>query len=276
MPTKTTDFMLIIAWAALIIAGCAPPTPKPAITPVEVLQTQAAGTVIAQVTMDALLTPSATALATGTSTATTEPTPTATATALATATVSVTPTKELEIILQDDFSTRRGWATQNQDDFGFGYLDEEYTIYVRILNATIWSIRGPETLTDARIETLARRYSGATDGYYGVVCRHQDEDNYYALLISDSGMYGIARMLEGEFEFLSETRDDQQIIKAGEANQISGDCLGNTLTLTVNGTEMLALQDSSLQSGSAGLAAKTNFSPDFQAVFQSFLIAAPK
>ena len=185
------------------------------------------------------------------------------------------PTPILTIILEDDFSSQTGWATQNEADFGFDYLDDGYTIYVKLLNAAIWSIRGPESLSDVRVETDARRYSGAVDGYYGVVCRHSDGDNYYALMISDDLSYGIANMVDGKFEFITELKDERNIIKPNDINRIAGECIGSRISLYVNGEELLSLNDTTHQTGSAGLVAKTRFTPDFQAFYEYFSLAIP-
>lgn len=265
-------FLLLIS---LVLAGCSPSTPTPELTPVEILQTQAAETVIAGVTSEAQFTPSPSATIEATSTFTPTLEPSASPTATATATIFLTPTPIFNIIFQDNFSSQSGWAEETNDDFGFGYLENGYTIYVNLLNAAIWSIRGPEVLSDVRVQTEASRYEGPIDGYYGVVCRHLDGENYYAMLISDNGSYGIARMLNGEFEFIVESNDEFNVIKPGETNQITGECVGERISLFVNGEEMLSLRDGTLQSGSAGIIAKTRLSPGFQALYDIFVIATP-
>jgi hypothetical protein len=267
----------LLTLAAIALGGCAPPSPPPETTPVEMLQTQAAQTVIAGVTETAVQTsiPVPSATPTTTATPTQEPSATPNPTSTATASVQASPTPVLTIILEDDFSSQTGWATQNEADFGFDYLDDGYTIYVKLLNAAIWSIRGPESLSDVRVETDARRYSGAVDGYYGVVCRHSDGDNYYALMISDDLSYGIANMVDGKFEFITELKDERNIIKPNDINRIAGECIGSRISLYVNGEELLSLNDTTHQTGSAGLVAKTRFTPDFQAFYEYFSLAIP-
>lgn len=266
----------ILMALVVLLAACSPAVPTPAVTPVDALQTQAAETVIAQVTLDALLTPSATSTPDPTSTMT--PTPaadTATPTATISPTPLISPTVEFNLVFEDRF-TSQTWAVQTGEDFGFGYLDEGYTIYVNLVNAAIWSLRGSGTLSDVRVETDARRYDGPVDGYYGVVCRHSDEDNYYAMMISDAGTYGIARMEDGSLEFIYESTDEFDIIQPGEINRITGECVGSRISLFVNGTEMVSLEDDTHQSGSNGLVAKTRLAPNFQALYTYFAISTPE
>lgn len=273
--SRQAPLPLIMALVVLL-AACSPAVPTPAVTPVDALQTQAAETVIAQVTLDALLTPSATSTPDPTSTMT--PTPaadTATPTATISPTPLISPTVEFSLVFEDRF-TSQTWAVQTGEDFGFGYLDEGYTIYVNLVNAAIWSLRGSGTLSDVRVETDARRYDGPVDGYYGVVCRHSDEDNYYAMMISDAGTYGIARMEDGSLEFIYESTDEFDIIQPGEINRITGECVGSRISLFVNGTEMVSLEDDTHQSGSNGLVAKTRLAPNFQALYTYFAISTPE
>jgi hypothetical protein len=275
-PTRLSLAALIAA-LLIILAACSPVAPTPAETPVEVLQTQAASTVIAEVTQDALLTPSPTPTPAPSNTPTPPPAAdTQTATPSATPTQTVAPTVEFDLVFEDRFAGSQSWAVQSGEDFGFGYVNDGYRIYVNLVNAAIWSLRGSGTLSDVRVETEARRLDGPIDGYYGVVCRHTDEDNYYALMISDDLSYGIASMANGDFEFLFENRDTFDVIQPGQENRIRAECVGNRISLFVNGTEMVSLQDNTHQSGSTGLVAKTRLAPEFQALYTYFAISTPR
>jgi hypothetical protein len=276
--TRPRELSLCFICLMLLLGACSPALPTPAQTSVEELQTQAAMTVIALVTQEAIQNPSATPTITPESSNT--PPPTETIQPSETPTPSHTPEPlitqpSFTVILQDNFNEQGAWAEQNSENFGFGYLEDGYGIYVNILNAAIWSIRGPEQITNARIEADARRYSGPVNGYYGVICRHSDADNYYALMVSDDLSFGIARMENGKFVFLAESQDTQNIIKPGETNRISAECVNEQITLFVNGQTMMSVNDSTHQSGAAGLVAKTRLNGEFQAIFKSFSIATP-
>lgn len=72
---------------------------------------------------------------------------------------------------------------------------------VAVTYANIWSVRNT-TYTDVILEVDAARSAGPEDGYYGLVCRQVDQDNYYGLVISSNGFYGIGKMEAGTFGFL--------------------------------------------------------------------------
>jgi hypothetical protein len=190
---------------------------------------------------------------------------------------TVATTTELRVLIQDDFSSDTFWyVDENNDYFGFSYKDNGYEISVNILNAWIWSRRGPDNLGDVRLEIRAVRSGGPTNGYYGVFCRFVDAGNYYALAISEDGSYGIAKMKDTEFEFLSQGVDSNSLIKTnGEANSVTGDCLGSQLTLNVNGVQLLQVEDTDFGSGASGAIAATRLSPGFKALFSFYRLSAP-
>jgi hypothetical protein len=254
----------------------------------DAIRTQAAETISAQLTNQAsagLVTgtpgglagsPSPTPQVTLVPTITLAPTLQATQTAMPSPTLPAEPTRAAELVYEDDFSDDKGfWYTESNDDFGFKYVDDGYQLYINILNAPIWSIREYDS-TDVIVEVEAALQEGAEDGYYGVVCRHQGEDDYYALVISPDSSYGIAKMEDGEFEFMAEGTDQAGAIHGGDAsNRVRGECIGETLTLFANGQKLLEVQDDDLLNGDVGLLAGTRLSGGIEVLFTYFAILEP-
>jgi len=280
--------LLCITLAGLLTACNFPGRSQPPVQEDDAIRTQAAETISAQLTNQAsvgLITgtpggsaglPSPTPLATQVPTSTLAPTLAATQTALPSPTLPAEPTREARLVYEDDFSEDRGmWYTETKDDFGFKYVDDGYQLYINILNAPIWSIREYDS-TDIIVEVEAALQEGPEDGYYGVVCRHQGEDDYYALVISPDGSYGIAKMEDGEFEFQAEGNDQTGAILGGNAsNRVRGECIGETLTLFANGKKLLEVQDDDLLSGDVGLLAGTRLSGGIEVLFTYFAILEP-
>lgn len=269
----------------LTFSACAPASEPTPTQNVEPILTEIALTLIAASTPDEFtFEPSATP-----ELVTVEPLPKATQVPEATSTpveeATLTPSPEptlaatsgLRVLLQDDFSSGSFWyVDENNENFGFAYKDNGYAISINILNAWIWSRRGPDNLSDLRLEINAARKSGPTNGYYGVFCRFVDEGNYYTLAISEDGDYGIAKRKDKEFSFLAQGVDNNGLIKKnGEANSITGDCLGSQLTLSVNGVQLLQVEDSDFVSGASGAIASTRLSPGFEALFTYYRLSVP-
>jgi hypothetical protein len=207
-----------------------------------------------------------------------EPTNTPESTLTPTPSETPTPTENPEAIFTDDFSDTSGWYKYQEDDYGFLYADDGYHIYNNVLGAAYWSILARE-YTRVGLEVDGTRLAGPDDGYYGVVCRFADDgDNYYALVISDNGFYGIAMMEDGEFDFLDTGTDEAGIIHRGmeSTNRVRGDCAGNRLVLYANGQQLLETWDDTFSTGDIGLIAGNRLSGDgVDVLFDNFAILQP-
>jgi len=274
--------MLVVAVA---LSGCDLLRTPPAPTPIpDAAYTAAAQTIIAQLTQIAppetptpppTLAPSLTNTLLPTDTQTTTPTNTLTPTEPAIPTLTSTPTNIPEILFEDDFSYDTGWYTDKGEDFSFEYAKGGYRISVDILNAPIWSIR-ERNYTDVRVEVDAAQISGAQDGYYGLVCRHTDSDNYYALVIGSDGAFGIAKSQNGEFVILRTGTAVPGVIKSGEAaNRVRADCVGETISLYANDQKLVEIQDNDFESGYIGVIAGTRLSGGVVVLFDNFAIYEP-
>jgi hypothetical protein len=299
MSVKLIHKPFVLVSSALLLTSCAllnniqpPPTQIPAQA-----HTQAAQTIIAQVTQSAptdmapptltlppgTFTPTPTSIPAMTATpgpAETQPslpTPQLTETLAATQPQPTsTLTSDLTAVFQDDFDLGSGWYTNQGKDFGFEYAQGGYRIYVNIRTAPIWSIRQRD-YADARLEVDATRTSGPESGYYGLVCRfNQEERNYYALVISPDGTAAIAKSENNEFEFLQQGSAPAGVINSGDAtNRVRADCLGDTLSLYANGQQIVQVTDDDFESGWIGLIAGTRDEPDFSALFDNLTVLQP-
>jgi hypothetical protein len=200
-------------------------------------------------------------------------TPTFTETPLPTVTPTVTPTEELaEVLFEDDFEGNTSWYTEENNRFGLRYEDDGYAIRVDLVNAPVWSVR-LQDYADVRLEVDAARLDGPEDGYFGLTCRHTDDANFYAFLINSQGGYGIGRVIDNDFEFLDESSDSSGILKTGDAtNHLRGDCIGETLTLYINGQKLLEVDADDFDSGDIGLIVKTGARPGLDVFFDNFAL----
>jgi hypothetical protein len=101
---------------------------------------------------------------------------------------------------------------------------------------------------------------GPTDNDLGIICHHQDDDNFYYLTISSDGYAGIQKESGGEA--LKTISGDGKMhtssaVKKGKgvANHIQAICDVGVLTLVVNGTQVVQVQDADFEGGGVGLAA---------------------
>lgn len=204
------------------------------------------------------------------------PPPTAMPTATPTVEPSPTPAPEhapiTNALFEDDFTTDTGWITGMNDRYGYERIEGGYFMYVNVPFAQVHSVRSLE-VADIRLATDAARIAGPVDGYFGVICRFTDANNYYALVIASDGAYGIAKMEAGTFSFIQEGLDEANIIQGGEAfNRVRGDCVGQTLVLYANDQKLLELQDATFEEGEIGLIAGTREEPGLRVLYDAFAI----
>ncbi len=271
----------------MILAGCNLPGGQPPTQDTGILYTQAAETFVTQLTQIPAATPAPPTLPVTTGAVTTAAVTSASATTPAPSdtpmpspTLTPTPTSSPSLppavmVFSDDFSKSTGWVTALQDSYGFEYTQDGYRMYVNFLSDALWSGLNTE-YTDVRVEVDAVRLAGPEDGYFGVACRSQDENNYYALVVSLDGQIGIARKMDGDLVFLAQGNAPAGTLHPGEElNRIAGDCTRSNLVLYANGQKLLEAQDDSFASGGIGLVAGTRKQAGIDVLFDNLAVLKP-
>jgi hypothetical protein len=185
------------------------------------------------------------------------------------------PTPTREVIYQDDFQSPRGWYTFEGERYRFEYKEGTYRITNNLLQASVNSVR-LHNYFDVFIEVDATRISGPPNGYFGLVCRFQDDSNYYALVVGPNGFYGIALLKGGRLNFISAPPTPSRAVKLGdETNRIGASCIGDTFTLYANGEIITEVKDQSFSSGYIGLMVGTTSVGGLQVAFDNFAVMNP-
>jgi hypothetical protein len=280
---KSAQISLLLG---MLLAGCSAfggqgsPTANP-----EPLYTQAAQTIVAGLTeaappvvptalppvWTATLLPTQPPLSTNTPAPTSTPVPTSTPTQLPTATPVV-----WELVYEEDFSEGSNWAELEGDGWAMGYSNGGYLISVDLTYAPIWSIRNQD-FDDISLEVDAARTAGPQNGYYGLVCRHLDGENYYALVVAEDGFVGIGIVEEGEkLRFLQEGNAPEGVLKPeGTPNHLRADCIGDSLVLYANGVKVVEVVDTTFDSGVSGLLAGTRQEAGLRVLFDNLTARVP-
>jgi len=177
----------------------------------------------------------------------------------------------------DDFSDpSSGWDRVNQTDVITEYQDNYYRIRVNDTNLNAWANPGLY-YTDVIVEVDTYKVGGPTDNLFGVICRYQNNANFYTGVISSDGFGGILHLNNGTFDNLGgeflEAYD--AIILGGDLNHIRFDCIGSTLTLFVNGAFLISVNDSTLTNGDVGLLAGTYSEAGTDMYFDDFSVYVP-
>jgi hypothetical protein len=181
------------------------------------------------------------------------------------------------VLFQDDFSDKTsGWHVIRENDQIVDYEQDGLRFLVTETQFDFWSVPGL-SFGDAHIEVNAVKLGGPDDNDFGVICRYQDDQHFYGFLISSDGYYGISKMAGGEHNLLgSEDMLVSDAISKGTANnKIAVDCVGSTLRLTVNGTQLIEVQDTEYTKGDVGLMAGTFDVGGVDILFDNFVVTKP-
>ena len=186
-------------------------------------------------------------------------------------------THTARIVFADDFSNKlSGWKVLNQDNAFVAYEQNGLHIQVNRPNYTYWSTPG-KRYANVVLSVDALKIGGPDNNYYGLICRYQDEKNYYGFLISSDGYYGITRIKEGQIVLLGHDRmvNSDLIQKGTSSNSLQAACKGNQLTLLVNNQALLTVQDEQFLSGDVGVIAGTYNQPGTDILFDNFVAYQP-
>ena len=192
--------------------------------------------------------------------------------------VSPSAVPSRQVLFQDDFSnTNSGWpaATDNEKSANYS-SDGQYLMQALTPQQDVWAHPG-QNFTDVSVEVDATKASGPDNNGFGVVCRFQDNDNFYYFMVSSDGYQVIGKYAAGTNKYLSAEKMQQtNAIRSGnEVNHIRGDCKGSTLTLYANGQQLSSVTDTSFTSGDVGLIVGTFDDPNVGVLFDNFAVYQP-
>jgi S1-C subfamily serine protease len=181
---------------------------------------------------------------------------------------------EGSIIYQDDFSTAGGdWAWQGSEG-SVTYVSAELHVEVSEQEYFIWSVSG-QSYSDVLLEVDTRVVTAAGDGDFGLICRYQDNQNFYGMEISEDGYYAVWKMIDGEFYPLVDWQFSS-LIDTSNPLHLGAACVGNSLALIVDGQLLAEVKDSDLSRGDAGLLVGTWEISPLVVSFDNFVVRSPE
>jgi hypothetical protein len=182
------------------------------------------------------------------------------------------------LLFQDDFSDpASGWGTLNEETGTIAYDQGGLRIQVNAEYTDLWSTPGLE-FDDVRLEVDAKKLGGPDDNDFGAICRYNSDTNdFYFFIISSDGYYGIGKYIAGSQELIDMDAllPSDTIHQGNTTNHIRATCLGDQLTLHINGRLVKEVQDSTLSSGSVGVMAGTYAQPGTDILFDNFTVLQP-
>lgn len=182
------------------------------------------------------------------------------------------------VLFSDNFSDpTSGWGVWNKDGVLVEYYKNTFRILVNEPQYDFWSVPGLE-FTDVEIEVHTMKIAGPDDNDFGIICRYQNKDNFYMMVISSDGYYGIAKMKDGKYSLIGadQLQYNNAIAQKEAANHLRADCVGSTLRFYVNGVKLIETRDSDFTIGDVGLIAGTYDEKGVDILFDNFVVRKPK
>jgi len=179
------------------------------------------------------------------------------------------------VLFQDEFdASTTGWDRFANDGGIMDYFEGGFRILVQQPGLNFWST-AQKNYGDVRIEADVLKLAGPDENRMGVMCRYQG-GNYYFFIISNDGYYAIGKFIKGQTTLLGQSEmQASPVVQPNMINRFRVDCIGSTLTFTLNSTQLATVQDDDLQSGDVGVLAGTFSQPGVDVSFDHFVVMQP-
>ncbi len=187
------------------------------------------------------------------------------------------PQNSGDLLFQDGFSDpSSGWDRVQSEGGMTDYENDRYRIVVNAANADYWTNPGLH-FGDVMVDVDAGKNSGPDDNDFGILCRYQDTENFYFLIISSDGYYGIGIVQDGEQQLLEPPQmyQSDSVIRGDSVNHLQATCQGSKLTLYVNGDFIAEASDSTFSEGDIGLIVGSFDEPGVDIWFDNLMVRNP-
>jgi hypothetical protein len=185
---------------------------------------------------------------------------------------------DADVIFSEDFSRDNGDWDVFSDSNGEVFYEGGWFHLINYTTAPYdtMSIMTGQNFSDFILEVEVKLIDGTDDNWQGVVCRYQDDGNYYVFNISADGYFYISRFLEYEQLALYEATPSSYINLGWDTvNTMYIECTGSKLKLSVNGHMLASVTDNAFSEGEIGLLV-TSWDGDFSEIaFDNLVVTGP-
>jgi hypothetical protein len=193
-----------------------------------------------------------------------------------------------KVLFKDDFSSASsGWDKTRDTDAITDYKNNAYQIQINTIGESgngmsYWASPGlsSQMPADLKIEVDATKAGGPDDNDFGVICRFsdsKDSPSFYQFMGTSDGYVGIMLINGSDQKIISsaQLQPSDSVKKGAATNHIRADCIGDTLSLYINGNKVASATDATLKSGDVGLIAGTYSTPGTDILFDNFIVSKP-
>jgi hypothetical protein len=177
-------------------------------------------------------------------------------------------------VFRDGFASQDGnWRTYSDEDGSAFY--ENGKLHIRNYTTSVSpssSYYIQEQFSEFALEVEMELVSGSGANWQEVLCRFGPE-GCYMFCINADGKYSIGKSVEGVTTMLRGPTPSSHIrIGLGVTNNIRVECIGNSLTLYVNGFIVAQVSDNTLVTGNVGFSVDSQSGEYVEAAFDNVVI----
>lgn len=188
-------------------------------------------------------------------------------------------TEAASVLFADDFSTPgNGWPQGSTNGAQYRYEDGAFWVTANRPDILYYAL--PDgSYGDASLAVQASLESGGGMSYFGLLCRIQDADNFYYLVVRSDGYFTIGKLQGGKFTSLMPAgwTYNAGLAQAAPPYALRADCAGDTLSLHLGDKKLGEAQDDDFTSGKVGLAlAAIGEGQRLEVSFDDFVVRALK
>jgi len=180
-------------------------------------------------------------------------------------------------LFSDDFSHDTGVWDIFSDANGEVFYENGWLHVINYTDAPVYTYSiAYQYFADLILEVETKLVDGTDDNWHAVQCRWQDNDNFYVFGVSADGYYLIGKAVDGNGIDLVEPTYSSYINQGvGAVNLIHVECIGNSLSISVNGHLLTSVTDSTFSSGDIGLAATSLAGSFTEIAFDNLVVTEP-
>ncbi len=182
------------------------------------------------------------------------------------------------VLMVDNFTDpMSGWKVWvGEDGSSIDYSDGALRVFINKSQFDYWSVAG-KNYDNVHLESDIKKGAGPDDNDFGLICRYQDENNFYAFVISSDGYAGIIKVKNGEYQVLSGDmlQYSEAIHRGSDRNRLQAVCKDSTLTFSVNAIKLFEVTDADFTSGDVGVIAGAYDTAGVEVFFDNFAALKP-
>lgn len=153
----------------------------------------------------------------------------------------------------ETFETTGDWKLSADAAATVSVADGVLRVHVFELGQVAWA-SASRTYSDFRLTVEATQVSGPDDNEYGVLVRMAGDQQFYVFSISGDGYARAALYSGGSWSILGTDWTPSDAIQQGAAtNVLEVEARGTIFVFSVNGTQVLQVEDAQLTKGDIGL-----------------------